>query len=99
MNSQTTCTEMEVLLCCARVHLHEKTLERMDVLVQQSIDWQSLIRTMLRHEVEPLVYTNLRGICWEAIPGNSRAELERNFLANVQNSFFLTAELLKLVNL
>jgi Uncharacterised nucleotidyltransferase len=99
MNSQSRSAEMELLLCCARVHLHEKTLERIEVLLQQPIDWESLIRTALRHEVGPLVYTNLRRICWKAIPGNSVAELQRNFLANVQNSFFLTAELLKLLTL
>jgi Uncharacterised nucleotidyltransferase len=38
-------------------------------------------------------------ICWKVIPKSGQAELQSNFLANVQNSFFLTAELLKLLAL
>jgi len=99
MNYQSRSAEMELLLCCARTHLHKKTLQRIEVLLQQFIDWQCLIRAALMHGVGPLVYTSLRMICWEVIPKSGQAELQSNFLANVQNSFFLTAELLKLLAL
>jgi hypothetical protein len=95
----TTGREAELLLCCARTHLDAKTLERLRFLLRQELDWPYLILTALTHHVLPLLYSSLRASNPEAVPKASLVQLRDHYRANVQHSFFLTAELLKLLKL
>lgn len=94
-----TRAETELLLCCARTHLDAKTPERLRSLLRQDLDWQYLIRTAEMHGVMPLLYSSLHRTCPEAVPKSSLHELKNRYRANVQHSFFMAAELLKLLNL
>jgi len=94
-----TRAENELLLCCARTHLEAKTLERLKVLLRQELDWQYLIRTALTHGVMPLLYSSLDKSFPQAVPKSSMDQLRDHYRANVQHSFFMAAELCKLLNL
>jgi hypothetical protein len=91
--------EVEVLVCCARTHTDAKTLDRLGVLLEQELDWDFLIRTALTHGVLPLLYSNLHQCRHVAVPRPIWDQLHNHFRANIQHSFFLTAELLKLLKL
>ncbi len=95
----TTGAEAELLLCCARTHLDAKTLERLRFLLRQELDWPYLILTALTHHVLPLLYSSLRTSNAEAVPKASLDQLRDHYRANVQHSFFMTAELLKVLKL
>ena len=97
--SVTTGTEAELLLCCARTHLDAKTRERLRLLLRQELDWPYLIQTALTHHVLPLVYSSLNANNPEAVPKASLDQMRHHYRANVQDSFFRTAELLKLLAL
>ena len=99
MNFQSTSAEMELLLCCARAHLDGQTLERIQVLLRQSVDWQHLIRNAFAHGVMPLLYRSLQQSCREVVPQVYLDRLRDHFRANVQRNLSITAELLKLISL
>jgi hypothetical protein len=91
--------EVELLLCCARTQLNTKTTERIRSLLQQEIDWPYLGEVARQNGVVPLLYKSLRAICREAVPQAVLTELRNRFHANLVRNYFLTAELLKLLNL
>lgn len=94
-----TSAETELLLCCARTHLGAGTVDRVKGLFRQQLDWQYLIRTALAHGVMPLLYSSLQKSCLQAVPKSNVKQLRSHYRVNVQHSFFLTAELLKLLAL
>lgn len=91
--------EVELLLCCARTCIDSETAERIKTLLQEKIDWDYLIRTALSHGVMPLLYWSLNATCPEAVPKPQLAQLSDYFEINSQRHFFLTGELLKILNL
>ena len=92
-------TENELLLCCAHTHPDAKTVERLETLLPQDLNWQRLIQTASRNGVLPLLYRSLSRSFPDAVPKTILAQLRESFRSNVQNSLLLTAELLKLVEL
>jgi len=91
--------ETELILCCARTNLEPETRDRLSFLLRQELDWPGLIQTALRHHVLPLLYENLRASNPDAVPKVSLDQIKHYYRQNVQHSFFLSAELLKLMNL
>jgi hypothetical protein len=91
--------EAELILCCARTHLDADTLARLRTLLRQELDWESLIQTALEHGVMPLLYSSLSTHCPESVPKNSMDRLRAQYRDNVRRSFFMAAELLKILNL
>lgn len=98
-SSQTTRSEIELLLCCARTHIDTTIEKRIKILLQQEIDWSYLIQTSAHHGVIPLLYRSLNTTCPEAVPESILSQLRNFFHTNAQHNLFLTQELLKLLNL
>lgn len=98
-SAQTTRPEIELLLCCARTHIDPTTEERLEVLLQQDIDWTYLIQTSARHGVMPLLYRSLNATCPELVPKPILSQLRNFFHTNAQHNLLLTQELLRLLNL
>ena len=94
-----TSKENELILCCARTHLEPKTRDRLSFLLRQELDWPGLIRTAHTHHVLPLLYANLCTSNPDAVPKVSLEQIKDYYRQNVQHSFFLCAELLKLMKL
>ena len=90
--------EIELLLCCARTHIDLKTLDRLRGLLGQELDWDYLLRMARIHGVIPLLYASLQENGREAVPKPAWDQLQNRFRANIHHSFFLTAELLKILD-
>lgn len=91
--------EHELVICCARVHAKAHTVERIKSLVQQSLDWQYVIRLAQQQGVMPLLYVNLQKICAASVPTDVLQSLEQLFSTNRFSSLLLTSELIKIFTL
>lgn len=91
--------EVELLLCCACTYVDTAIAERITTLLQEDIDWTYLLQTAARHGITPLLYWNLNATCPEAVPKSILAQLRDYFHINARQNLFLSAELLKLLNL
>jgi len=91
--------EIELILCCVRTHLDRATTERITALVKEDIDWEDLLQTADTHGVIPLLYTRFNSICPEVIPKSALNQMRGMFHAIAERNLFLTAELVKLLNL
>lgn len=91
--------EVELFLCCARTSIDTPTAERIQILLQQDIDWTYLIRSAANHGVIQLLYRNLNATCPDAVPKASLDQLRGFFYTNARHNLLLAGELLKLLNL
>jgi hypothetical protein len=92
-------SEMQLLLCCARIPVQPEMEIRIKTLLQQKIDWEYLIHIAGFHEILPLLYQNLKTIEPESIPQETLNQLELLFKLNEIQNQLLTKELVKLLNL
>jgi len=91
--------ESELLVCCARTSVNSEQTTRLQALVREKIEWDSLFRSALRHGVMPLVCRHLLSICPDAISADVLARMEDLFRANVRRNLSLTAHLVALLKL
>jgi hypothetical protein len=90
--------EVELLLCCARNIRFPELTAKITSLLQDSMDWEYLLRTAQKHGVAPLLYWHLNATCPEAVPTSALDRLRAHFRANNLRNLFLTGELLKLLS-
>jgi hypothetical protein len=90
--------EIELVLCCARTHLDVKNIDRIKSLVQKNIDWKFLIHRANYHKVLPLLYTNLKAICPEAVPTSALDTLFHAFQVTAQYNMLLAGELARVLS-
>jgi Uncharacterised nucleotidyltransferase len=90
--------EHELIICCARVQVGEEIAARIKALVQQKLDWRSVIRLAQQQGVMPLLHLNLQKI-GAVVPEDVLQTLERSFAVNRFSSLLLTGELTKLLTL
>lgn len=91
--------ETELLLCCARTHIGAKTRERIEALLQQTIDWNSLLAIAKSHGIVPLLHRNLNAAYSEMIPQSVLSQLQNLFQANAAHNLFFMKELSHLLPL
>lgn len=89
--------EVELLLCCAHTHVDDGNADRIKFLVQQDLDWDFLLQLASNHGVLPLLYTNLKATCPEAIPTSVLDRLHRSFRAIAQRNMLLAEELVRVL--
>lgn len=89
--------EIELLLCCAHTHVDDGNVDRITFLAQQELDWNFLIQLASNHGVLPLLYTNLKAICPEAIPTAALDLLHRSFRRIAQRNRLLAGELVRVL--
>src|SRR5262245_46575665 len=68
-------------------------------LVNTGIDWQVLLALATRHCVRPLLFKNLKLVCWDSVPEKIQLELTSFNKANIQKNLLFTGELLRLQSL
>jgi hypothetical protein len=90
--------EVELLLCCARTTRPPEATAKIASLLQESMDWEFLLRTAHKHGVTPLLYWHLEATYPEAVPAKALDRLRDHFRTNSLRNLFLTGELLKLLN-
>ncbi len=91
--------EMQVVLCCARLHMDEAMIDQLLQLLQQPLDWDRIIDSALTHRVTPLLYQNLNTHAVDQMPADVLADLHQVFHDNQLDNLALTQELLKLCKL
>ena len=94
-----TCSEVELLLCCARTDIDSKTAGRIRNLIQKDIKWEYLIQIAATQKIIPLLYQSLKKTCPEAVPKTYLNQLRQEVLVNTAENLSLATELLKLLNL
>ncbi len=91
--------EVELLLCCARVHMDSRIAERGKALIRGGVDWSEVERTAIYHGVTHLLYRNVRAVCPEAVPQDVLVRLQSYFHAKALHNDFLAKELLEILDL
>ncbi|MCP2731231.1 nucleotidyltransferase domain-containing protein [Limnofasciculus baicalensis] len=91
--------EVQILLSCTRTTIDSQTAASLKILLQETIDWQYLLKIAKHHKVMPLLYWNLNNTCPEAVPPDKMALLQNHFNENARRSLFLSVELVKIINL
>ena len=89
-----------LLLYSARSSIAPRTVDAVTVGLTDSLDWEYVIRTAVRHQVLPLLHRALVGVGEGAtVPPSARASLERELDARVARNRRLAAELVRLLRL
>jgi len=96
MNSKLR-PEDEMLLCCARTDIDSDTTERIQTLLQGSVDWQYLVGAASTQGVKPLLCSVLSERCPKSVPKPILDQLQRYLQVHSLNNLFLTRELLRLL--
>jgi hypothetical protein len=92
-------TATDLLLCCARTRIDPKALDRLSALLRRDVDWEGVMHAAGIHGVLPLLYHSLYRNFPDLVPEATLNKLKQSFRFNVQHSFLLTAELLRLLDL
>lgn len=91
--------ETALLLYCARTQVNEETAERIRGIVDNPIDWSSLIAFANEQMVLPLLHHTLSEVAPDATPSFVQEELRTRFRSSVRNNLLLAHELLGLLEL
>jgi hypothetical protein len=89
--------EQEMLLCCARSRFSHPYSERAKHLLENSINWNTVIDLSKTHKLSQLLYQNLRTCCPEIVPDEVMWQLQEIYSTQVQYILYLTGELVSLV--
>lgn len=91
--------EVELMVCCAHTHLDEASTQRIQVLLQQPINWQRFVQLCQLHAVLPLIYTHLHNRFAEAVPPEVLVSLRLLFHQRLFHNLRLSRELVNLLTL
>jgi hypothetical protein len=89
--------EAQVILCCARTKLDPPVADRVRSLIQNGINWNSLLETANQHGVLSLLNQNLTAHFADLLPSSIRAILQTNGREIARHNLHLTKSLLKLL--
>ena len=92
----TSRPENQLLVCCARVPLEVGNADRIEALLQRSIDWEYVFEMAAEHRILPLMYWHLSTASPEAVPENFLRRLRPYFGTNKLRALLLAKELLNL---
>jgi len=91
--------EFELLLCCARREMDSRARERLQSLLQEPVNWPSLMKRAAHHGVMTLLSQNLKSALPGLVPATVLEQFENHALATAGRNLFLTHELLKILDL
>jgi len=91
--------EDELIVCCTRTNIDNKTKEKIIYLIDEELNWDYLIYEALKHHVMPLLYFNLNSICSEKIPEDLMDKLRYYFDYNARRNSMLSRELIQILKL
>jgi Uncharacterised nucleotidyltransferase len=91
--------EIDVLLCCARLHTAPSTAEHVRSLLQKNFNWDYLIALAKFNKVIPLLYQNLNYLCPELVPEKTLQQLKTLVHIHTCKNLFLTKELVYILKL
>src|SRR5262249_7102463 len=91
-----TTREFQLLLRCAR---SQPDVGSVRDLVNQGVNWKTLIELARRHGVRPMLFQSLKSACWDSVSQAAQLELEHFYMTNVTKNLLFTRELLRLLGL
>lgn len=91
--------EDELLICVARKSLDEGTVDRLQQLTQQNIDWDHLLQTASLHGLLPLLATHLLNAAPDQIPEPILQRLKSERVESSKHSVYLVRELIRVLGL
>ena len=89
--------EIALILCCLTSQLSSNNKNKINLLLQEQLDWQFILERARKNKVLPLLYFNLNKAN-TSIPDRTYQELRNFSQANIQRNFLLTSELLQVLN-
>jgi hypothetical protein len=89
--------EALLLLLCARTAIADQDAAKIRALVEQDLDWASVIRQARLHGVNPLLYHSLNSICPELVPKECMQQIQERFATNALWTLRRSGELIRLV--
>jgi len=89
--------EGQILICIARRSLDDGSADKLRQLLRSDLDWEYLLQMANRHCLIPLLYVHLSAVAPGTIPQRVMSRLGDTNHQNTQSSFFLTGELLKIL--
>ena len=99
VSSGKVCPELEVLLICATTLVSAERVDRLKILLQENIDWESLLKKATQHKLMPLLYYNLSSICPGLVPKAILTKLKIDFHYHTRHCLLLCGELVRLLYL
>ena len=81
--------EWRLLLLAARTSLTPEQIEGIRGLVRSGINWEFATRMAARHNLLPLLYLNLKKICWDELPTDITEALAGFFITIEAKNLFL----------
>jgi hypothetical protein len=94
-----SCLEAELLFCCSPISSDSDRAAQLRALLNEDLDWASLLRIAHRHGVVPLLFWHLSKTSPEGVPTTVLDRLRADFHANNLRNLSLTRELLKLLSM
>ena len=91
--------EVELFLCCARVHVDEAIVARLRQLLDGALDWEYVARFAESHGLIPLLYHHLHAHASEKVPPAVYATLRDQFRRISALNVYLSGELRRLLKL
>jgi hypothetical protein len=98
-NEFIPCVEKQLLVACARTRTTPECARWIREIAAQPIDWEYLFHEAEANSITSLLHRHLTAIVPDAPPPLFREQLSQANRANVARSLFLTAELIKILNL
>jgi hypothetical protein len=89
--------EMQLILCCARTRLSASYIDRIRVLLRPDLNWAAVVAAADRAGLTPLVHEHLQRF-ESRVPPLWLARLDKAFRANTARSLYLTAELIRVLD-
>ncbi len=90
--------ELELLLLCARTALTESEVTQIRALVEQGIDWTTVVEQAALHGVNPLLHVSLRHTCPNLVPREFMEQIQGRFAINALRNLRRSGELVRLLS-
>jgi Uncharacterised nucleotidyltransferase len=91
--------EAELLIRCAQARRNSKTSAQIGALLRLGVQWEYLLGMADEHGMMPLLFWHLDDAPLELVPAAVLARLRGGFHRTARRNLFLTAKLIKLLNL
>lgn len=90
----------ELLFCCARTTVDEETANRIQLLIDQGVSWNYLIRNAVYHRVASLLYLNTRQFFFSnSVQKKYLYKLQSIYKSITKRNLFLVLKMVKIINL
>lgn len=91
--------DRQILLCCIRPNIDVATIEEIEYLLQEDIDWDAIIKAAPRHGIASLLYLTLKDNFPSEVPDRILGNLHQHYQKQAANNAFSLEKLLGLIAL